>query len=83
LHHTLYKPNSSEANYINIHILNVFKYIFNSFYRKLPSVVDQCNNKDIEAYNPIYFTNSYRLVTFYINMLMPKLFKHVNCPTNV
>ena len=31
---------------------------------------------------PIYFTNSYRLVTFYINMLMPKLFKHVNCPAN-
>jgi hypothetical protein len=29
---------------------------------------------------PIYFTNSYRLVTFYINMLMLKLFKHVNCP---
>jgi hypothetical protein len=25
----VYKPNSSEANYINIHILNVFKYIFN------------------------------------------------------
>jgi hypothetical protein len=25
---------------------------------------------------------SYRLVTFYINMLMPKLFKHVNCPAN-
>ena len=24
-----------------------------------------------------------RLVTFYINMLMPKLFKHVNCSTNV
>ena len=38
--------------------------------------------KDIEAYNPIYFTKSYRLVTFYINMLMPKLFKHVNCPVN-
>jgi hypothetical protein len=27
-------------------------------------------------------SNSYRLVTFYINMLMPKLFKHVNCPAN-
>jgi hypothetical protein len=25
----------------------------------------------------------FRLVTFYINMLMPKLFKHVNCPANV
>ena len=25
----VHKPNSSEANYINIHILNVFKYIFN------------------------------------------------------
>jgi hypothetical protein len=31
----------------------------------------------------MYFTNSYRLLTFYINMLMPKLFKHVNFPTNV
>ena len=30
----------------------------------------------------MYFTNSYRLVTFYINMLMPTLFKHVNCPGN-
>jgi hypothetical protein len=27
--------------------------------------------------------NSYSLVTFYINMLMPKLFKHVKCPANV
>jgi hypothetical protein len=53
------------------------------FYRKLPSLVDQCSDKDIEAYNPIYFTSSYRLVTFYINMLMPKLFKHMNYPTNV
>jgi hypothetical protein len=25
----VYKPNSSEADYINNHILNVFKYIFN------------------------------------------------------
>ena len=25
----LYKPNSSEADYINNHILSVFKYIFN------------------------------------------------------
>jgi hypothetical protein len=56
---------------------------FGFFYRKLPSLVDQCSDKDIEAYNPIYFTSSYRLVTFYINMLMPKLFKHMNYPTNV
>jgi hypothetical protein len=56
---------------------------FLGFYRKLPSVVDQCSDKDIEAYNPIYFTNSYRLMTFYTNMLMPKLFKHVICPTHV
>jgi hypothetical protein len=25
----IYKPNSSKADYINNHILNVFKYIFN------------------------------------------------------
>jgi hypothetical protein len=25
----IYKPNRSEADYINNHILNVFKYIFN------------------------------------------------------
>ena len=28
-------------------------------------------------------SNLFHQVTFYINMLMPKLFKHVNCPTNV
>jgi hypothetical protein len=31
----------------------------------------------------MYFINSNRLVTFYINMLMPTLFKRVNCPANV
>ena len=25
----IYKPNRSEADYINNHILNVFKYVFN------------------------------------------------------
>jgi hypothetical protein len=28
LYHTLYIPNSSEADYINNHILNVLKYFF-------------------------------------------------------